>query len=419
MSIVFTVRNFQGIEECEVTFDRFITFFGDTNNGKSCLIRALDALLNNTWEKSYMRRGAKECELHLKVPPSERHTVSYVLRRKSKSGNYYEIGYVDGTKTVVKKAGGHAPPEALAEMGFAPVVTDRDDKWNMNFQFQLDSLFMVKAREPELTAFLNKMFQIDKYEGALRAIQRDLVKQDQGFKAAQAKKPELQQTIEELSVEVQEKERVRDSLKEAIERTEKLQESLKGIETGFESFAKVEALQRGLETLRGSIGSLDLLLPRMSSLVETSEQWVLLHQKGIRWESLSKDQSWYSEQEQISQEAFKRVSDLVSEAVRLEQIGNRQSRLQQLEGDLLPLKEKTLALEYMCPPVLEVIALVSSLGRMEGFIQDGLGLKTQISSMSGKEEKALSVKKEFGVWKSLTFADTECPTCGQMMKGQS
>lgn len=171
MGLELELFNFQSVAHQKLTFDGFSTITGRTNLGKSTIFRALRAVLINEHHQSFIRRGAKECLIRVRFI-DEPHDVSLVERSKTARKNSYKITMRDGTVREYPKAGEDIPSE-LAQIGFRKIRTGKAEDHDVIFQSQLDPLFLVTLGSPLVTSFLNRVFNLEKWERALRAMLAD------------------------------------------------------------------------------------------------------------------------------------------------------------------------------------------------------------------------------------------------------
>lgn len=167
------ILNFQSLRHAKIDLSGFCTIQGPTDSGKSAVVRALRSILFNEWDPAYLRDGAGECHLHLTIPLHVSDKVSKVSLFKSDKRNEYRVEFRDGPPKSYPKIGRDTPPE-MKEMGFEIVTTERGDKFNLNVQPQLKSLFLVTDTGVQITSFFNTIFNVAKYERANRSINADL-----------------------------------------------------------------------------------------------------------------------------------------------------------------------------------------------------------------------------------------------------
>jgi len=174
MGTIFEIDNFQSIKHSIIELSGFATVQGASNRGKTAVVRALRSILYNDWHPSYLRKGEKKCTLKLTFDVNI-NNVKQIIQIKPE--NSYRIVHWDGTEDGWYPKTGTSVPAEIRDMNFKLVKTERDDKFNMNFQGQLETLFLVgEASEVLVTSFINKVFDIQRYERALKNITSDAIK---------------------------------------------------------------------------------------------------------------------------------------------------------------------------------------------------------------------------------------------------
>lgn len=198
------IENFQSIRKSEINLNKFVAIVGPTNRGKSAVIRALRVIFYNEWNLSYLRLGSKECKICIVFDDNEGGTLSSISLEKPI--NTYRILFKDGTEKVYPKVGIEVPEE-IKELGFKILQSDREDKFNLNFQGQLDPLFLIGQSEVVITSFFNTVFKITKFERALKDINNDSGKISREYEAKNEKLLLTQNELTQVSQEMVEVER--------------------------------------------------------------------------------------------------------------------------------------------------------------------------------------------------------------------
>lgn len=239
------IENFQSLEYAEIELDGFVTIQGPSNRGKSSVIRALGVLLYNEWSSDYLRENAKECRISLEIDEGGISKLEII-----KPKNMYNVYYRNGEVKEYPKIDKDVPEDVRKELGLDLVKTERGDKFNLNIQHQLDNMFLVSDREPVITSFLNKIFKIERYEKALRAINADMLKLNKQSKKDQkeleSKKIELEDITNEHKSKVKQYNEIEKIHNEHIQ----LKERIKFLEDGVDSFNAIEESKRDIEKLR-------------------------------------------------------------------------------------------------------------------------------------------------------------------------
>ena len=166
MSYSLNVKNFQGIRDLTFEVSGFTVLKGPTDSGKSSVRRALDFLLRNNWDKSFLRKGETLCEVSLEAPGLK------IERKKSKKENSYSVT-VNGETTNYDKIGTDVPDQ-FSGLGLTPLKAE-DIETDLNIYRQRDRMFLVQYSAAERTKVLNTLFKVGKFETAARLVKKDLI----------------------------------------------------------------------------------------------------------------------------------------------------------------------------------------------------------------------------------------------------
>lgn len=181
--------------------------------------------------------------------------------RVTKPSNEYILTCRDGTELKYPKVGKEVP-ERLQDMNLSRIETEREDAFDLNFQSQLDPLFLITATEVEATSFLNKVFDISRFERALRDMKSDDIALSRDLSASESKIAELGKTLAETVVAHQGVTTQLNSVTAQLDTVENLDSGLKrlleAIQTGRGYFSERDQLRIVAESLKGVITCRDL-----------------------------------------------------------------------------------------------------------------------------------------------------------------
>jgi len=154
--MLLEIKNFQSIKHVKLDMNGFVALTGNSDIGKSAIVRSVKFVLDNEYNKTYLRHGTKKMEI----------TVDGIHRVKSTTVNTYEIA----GKTYSKV--GMGVPDAMADRGYSPF------SYNGGFDNtlvvpQYKPLFLVDETEYVQTKIFQSLFGTDLYEEAIRLINKD------------------------------------------------------------------------------------------------------------------------------------------------------------------------------------------------------------------------------------------------------
>lgn len=238
----FRIENFQSIADQTIDLGGFTAIVGPSNLGKSALIRAFRAWAYNELHLSDIREGTKECRLTGEFLTENPYQVKTIVFRKSAKVNLYTVTFVDGTVREYPKIGTDTPDE-LKKLNFNLLTTERDEIFNLNFQSQLEGLFLVTNTPTTLTSFLNQIFDIARYERALRRANSDTILQQRAYDDLSLKHLQATNRLDDEQT----------ALTTAVTRHDELTThvtALKAAEARLEQLERAEAAIRAVETLK-------------------------------------------------------------------------------------------------------------------------------------------------------------------------
>lgn len=144
------LTNFQSWDSLDLALSGVVVLVGETNQGKSAILRALYAVLYNGLEgATFVRKGATLASVE--VTTDDGHVVRL---EKGVGVNRYIL---DGT--VFDKIGRGVPPEVQEALGVAPVSFDDTTFLTLQFQGQMDAPFLLADQGVKATRLLGSVSQ--------------------------------------------------------------------------------------------------------------------------------------------------------------------------------------------------------------------------------------------------------------------
>lgn len=157
------VEGYQSIgEPVEIIIDGLTVLTGESNLGKSAVVRAILGLLGNQSGRDFINVGSEECRVTVE---NQGHTVTW---RKTKKTSEYSI---DGEE--FKKCGRGGPPEEVKCLGFFEVMA-REKLYRPQLMRQFDTPFIISENSPRASA---ELLATSKYQQvitlAIKKVQKD------------------------------------------------------------------------------------------------------------------------------------------------------------------------------------------------------------------------------------------------------
>lgn len=163
------LENFQSHEKSIFNLDnRLNILVGVSNVGKSSVARALSLLLFNTWDKSWVRFGAKYCRITITTD-----TGTEVVREKGDKANRYILRLPNVPEQLFEAFGTGVPEQVQQALHIHEVQVDTTDKLNLNLAGQMDSLFLLSQTGSYRAKVLGKLSGATYLDHAIRELNKD------------------------------------------------------------------------------------------------------------------------------------------------------------------------------------------------------------------------------------------------------
>lgn len=141
------IKDYQVIKDAELVFEPGITaIVGNSNNGKSSLIRAIEAAINNKGGNGFINYDADFCEVRIE---DLGHTIIWTKHKKQGKSTYS----IDGV--VLNKIGQKQLDEVGTVLNMSEVNVN-DEKFRLNFWKQMEFPFLVGKTPYQLFDFISK-----------------------------------------------------------------------------------------------------------------------------------------------------------------------------------------------------------------------------------------------------------------------
>lgn len=257
--ILLEIKDFQAHKHLKIGLKGFVAIRGESDLGKSAILRAMRAILANEWPSDYLRDGATESYIAMTFPESTSPNVESIHFWKSSKKNEYGVKLRGKPMLVYPKIGKDVPQE-VKDMGFAPVTTEKGDNFYLNFNKQASPWFLVTNSPMEKTSFFNAIFKIQKYEAANRSINSDAMQIHQKINLltsqAQAKEIDLKNQNDLTSILQKEV----DSELELLTKASELEQRSKNAQDSATSIRKEEMSLEEAGAIKDIMSSGSILL---------------------------------------------------------------------------------------------------------------------------------------------------------------
>ena len=123
MAANIKIKNFQSIQSADIVVDGFTILVGESSQGKSACLRAVNAACNNKFRQNYLRYGAEEMSVTIGYD-NEGDFQATKVGDKSPTYRYNEQRYEKLNRTV---------PEEIQTFNNFGVIDYYEQKYPLNF----------------------------------------------------------------------------------------------------------------------------------------------------------------------------------------------------------------------------------------------------------------------------------------------
>ena len=186
------IVNFQSIGHARLKLGQWTSLVGESDIGKSAVVRAIHAALTNWRGDHFIRRDERMCSVEITLDDG---TVIRWQKQRGKSGSYSIRG--GGDPQTFEKTGGDVPDEVAALLRVAVDVGDAELMPGLQLQHEPPFLFAeTPRRRAQMLGEFDGSNRLLRAEGRLRSRQREAQKQ---ATTARADAEQLDQDIDVLA----------------------------------------------------------------------------------------------------------------------------------------------------------------------------------------------------------------------------
>jgi exonuclease SbcC len=169
------LQNFQSHKKSTIIFhDKLTVILGQTDQGKSAIIRALKwVLYNEPRGTDFITAGCKTCRVSLEMSDG-----TIITREREGNRNRY-ILTKDGQKQIFEGFGHNVPLEITKAHGIPKIFIDRDSNAAVNLAEQLEPPFLISESGSNRAKALGRLVGVHIIDAAQRTALKDLTDAEQ------------------------------------------------------------------------------------------------------------------------------------------------------------------------------------------------------------------------------------------------
>jgi exonuclease SbcC len=273
------LRNFQSHAETVINLSNGVNVIvGSSDEGKSAIIRALDAVLRNEIDNSLVRHGSKFFDVTIVLDNG-----TIVSRRKGEDVNEYTVTEEDKVAETFERLGNDVPDRIRQILGRVSLEIDGEEI-PCTISRQEYGPFLLEEAAPVRAKLFGKISGLDIIDRAIKAIQSDALRTEREIRDSEAivdeyikKEDSLKEEFSLIDNPYKELSWRMKSLEEKVKRKAFLREKLDLIQA-IENIKSKEEWKRkitkqALEDVEKHFAKLEGMLKRREALDEAFQEY--------------------------------------------------------------------------------------------------------------------------------------------------
>lgn len=155
------IQDFQGIEDIEFECGPITVITGESDTGKSSIVRAIYAAAFNSYPRGHVRAGAKTSKIGIDLEDP----IS-IQAEKGEGVNVYKL--FDGAEVKWERVGTEVPEAITGVLEFRQLELDDGTRFTPNIQRQFDPPFLLTESPSKVAKVLGTLTNISILYGAVK-----------------------------------------------------------------------------------------------------------------------------------------------------------------------------------------------------------------------------------------------------------
>ena len=166
------LENFQSHDNTTIEFEEgFNVIVGETNSGKTSVLRALQwVLYNNPKGSDFIRTGADECSVTLYLSNG----MTLTRKRTRDNAGEYIITDATGVSQSYKGFGSSIPIEVYNAHQMPPVQLSKDNSVSLNMATQLEGPFLISMNPADKANAIGRIIGSQVLDDAIKEVSKDV-----------------------------------------------------------------------------------------------------------------------------------------------------------------------------------------------------------------------------------------------------
>ena len=253
MSANFKIKNFQSIKDADISVDGFTILVGESSQGKSACLRAINAACNNKFKQNFLRYGADTIQVDIDYNEGSKLQVTKT-KKESPTYKLNDLVFQKLNRTV---------PDEVNDFNNFGVIDYFEQKYPLNYFSQFAKPLLLEFSQKRILEILSSSKAYDDMNTASTNLNKHKEQNNGAFKQLSSM---LSDNKNQLSV----LKKQRDTIEGGIMQMRECQQSLTDID-------KIQANINELTTLYDTYNKSNTRLSVLLKLQETYDQYNDIH----------------------------------------------------------------------------------------------------------------------------------------------
>lgn len=247
MAANIKIKNFQSIQSADIAVDGFTILVGESSQGKSACLRAVNAACNNKFRQNYLRYGAEEMSVTIGYN-NEGDFQATKVGDKSPTYRYNEQRYEKLNRTV---------PEEIQAFNNFGVVDYYEQKYPLNFFSQFSKPLLLEFSQKRILEILSSSKAYDDMNKASSNLNKHKEQNSGAFKQVSAMLDDNRARLSVLKAELEVVEPKALKLKEHMDNVDVLQQRVERLHALEDELAAQETIKSEIKLREPIIESIE------------------------------------------------------------------------------------------------------------------------------------------------------------------
>ena len=226
MSANINIRNFQSIKDADINVEGLTILVGESSQGKSACLRAINAACNNKFKQNFLRYGADTIKVAISYKENPN---TLIVSKTKKESPTYELG------DLVFQKLNRTVPDEVNEFNNYGVIDYFEQKYPLNYFSQFSKPLLLEFSQKRILEILSSSKAYDDMNAASTNLNKHKEQNNGAFK-------QLSSMLSDNKTQLSELKRKKEDIEGNIKKMREYQSTIEGLEGESESLDKLAEL---------------------------------------------------------------------------------------------------------------------------------------------------------------------------------